>query len=361
MTLHRLPRERLDALASAWRGARIAVIGDVMSDRYLWGTVTRVSPEAPVPIVEISAENTRPGGAANVARTIAGLGGDAHVVGVVGDDAAGEAFLAAMLATGLATDGIVADPSRPTTVKTRIIAHNQHLVRADRESRAPLAHAVRARVLAAARTAMRGARAVVLSDYGKGVFTSELLAAVLADAAHAALPVFVDPKDSLALLFEHHPVSVVSLNETRAAHVSGRGVTDESVEDIGRTLRERIGCDALILTRGARGLCVIDRDAAPVHIGTVARAVYDVTGAGDTVVATTALAVAAGATYREAATMANHAAGLVVAEIGTAAVNLTALLDACTAGAVAHAGDGAVQGALADHFARHARTGRPRA
>jgi D-beta-D-heptose 7-phosphate kinase/D-beta-D-heptose 1-phosphate adenosyltransferase len=347
-----LQRERVETLAEAWRGAPIVVLGDLMSDHYLWGEVCRISPEAPVPIVEISAETTRLGGAANVARTIAALGGVPRVVGVIGDDLAGEALMAAMLAAGFSVRGMVVDPSRPTTVKTRIVAHNQHVVRTDRESRAALAPAVRTQVLAALRATLEDARALLISDYAKGVINEPLLAAALEAAADRDLPVCVDPKE--ALLFRYRGASLVSLNEVRATAVAGRPVTDDTVESIAEELRGRIACEALLMTRGPQGMCLVDGGPA-VHIGTVARAVYDVTGAGDTVVGTATLARVAGATYREAAVLANHAAGLVVGEVGTAAPTLAVLIDSCTVPNADRETPPAEHGALADFFARSAR------
>lgn len=349
VAIPRLPRERVEAIAAAWRESRVVVLGDVMSDHYVWGTVHRMSPEAPVPVVEVVTETTRPGGAANVARTLAALGVRAQVIGVVGEDAAADVFRAELTAAGVESDGLIVDATRPTTVKTRIVAHNQHVARVDHESTAPLSDATRAAVLAALDAALIGARALVLSDYAKGVLSANVIASALQAAAARGVPVFVDPKDA-RLLFDFRGADLVSLNESRATQVGGRAVTDDSVEEIGWALRERIGCRCLLITRGPRGLCLLDDEGRARHIGTVARKVFDVTGAGDTVVATVAAVRAAGGSAYEAAVIANHAAGLVVAEVGTAAPALDALLAACASGERAHDGNAAEQGALADYF-----------
>ncbi len=311
VAIPRLPRERVAALAAAWEATRVVVLGDVMSDHYLWGTVHRMSPEAPVPVVEVAAESTRPGGAANVARTLRALGVRVSLLGVVGADAAADVFRTELAAAGVDADGLIVDPGRPTTVKS--------------------------------------AHGLVLSDYAKGVLSGDVVTAAMQAAAARGVPVFVDPKEA-RLLFEFRGAEIVSLNESRAAQVGGRPVTDDSVEEIGWALRERIGCRCLLITRGPRGLCLLDDEGRARHIGTVARKVFDVTGAGDTVVATVAAVRAAGGSAYEAAVMANHAAGLVVAEVGTAAPARDALLAACAQGERAHDGAAAEQGALADYF-----------
>ena len=345
----RLPGARVEELAASWRGRRIVVLGDVIADHYVWGVVRRMSPEAPVPVVETMTESIHLGGAANVARTLASLSVHPHLVGVVGDDAEGERFAIAASLAGISTDTLLVDATRPTTLKTRIVAHNQHVARVDRESTAPLGSAMRALLLKALGTSLEGASGLILSDYGKGVLTPAVFGAAQQAAADRGIPVFVDPK-SESLLFGVPGSDTVSLNEARAAQVSGEAILDDTVEEIGWSLRTRIGCGSLLITRGPRGLCLLDEQGHAHHIGTVARKVFDVTGAGDTVVATVAAARAAGASAYEAAVIANHAAGLVVGEVGTAAPVLEALLAACASGERAHRGEHAEQGALADYF-----------
>jgi D-beta-D-heptose 7-phosphate kinase/D-beta-D-heptose 1-phosphate adenosyltransferase len=319
-----IPRARVEAALERFRGQRVLVVGDVMLDRYLWGRVSRISPEAPVPIVEVSRETVRLGGAANVADNVRALGGEAVLIGVVGEDRPGEELRAALAERGLGGGALVADPGRRTTQKTRIIAHHQQVVRADQEDATPVGAAVAAALERRVEAALPGAGAMVISDYGKGVIERELLVAVLARAEAAGVPVCVDPKESH--FDAYGKASVITPNLTEAGNACGRRIVNEAgLEEVGFGLLARLGCPAVLITRGEQGMSLFERPREHTHFPTVAQEVYDVTGAGDTVVAAFAMALAAGADPKLAALISNHAAGLVIREVGTAATTVEAV------------------------------------
>ena len=323
-----LTQQRAAELVARARERRIVVYGDVMLDEFVWGDVTRISPEAPVPVVEIRRESVRLGGAANVVANLVALGARAALVGVVGHDRAREQLAAKLdeLGAEQAAAALVADAERPTTIKTRIIAHNQLVVRADRERRTPVAAGVEDELLAALTTALAGAHALVISDYDKGAVTSRVLAAILPTAEAAGIPVLVDPKPRN--FDAYRPATLVTPNHHEALRLTNsEDDTDEGMTRAGRELRARVGCRAVLITRGERGMMLLEGDAAPVFVETVAREVYDVTGAGDTVIATLAAALSAGAALTEAAVLANHAAGIVVAKLGTATASADELIN----------------------------------
>jgi D-glycero-beta-D-manno-heptose-7-phosphate kinase len=309
---------------TAFRGQRVVVLGDVMLDRYWWGSVRRISPEAPVPVVEVSRETVRLGGAANVAANVIALGGVPILIGVVGSDGAGDQLRSTLSTQGLAADHLISLAGRPTTQKTRIIAHHQQVVRADQEDLTALpkatADAVRAQTLAA----LAGAGALIVSDYGKGVIDRELLLAVLDAAAAARVPVCVDPKESHFDAYGR--ATVITPNLAEAGNAYGRRITDETVlEEVGFGLLQRLGCSAVLITRSEQGMSLFEPPAEHTHFPTAAQEVYDVTGAGDTVVAALAMGLAAGADLKLATLVSNHAAGLVIREIGTAATTVDAI------------------------------------
>ena len=321
--------QRASELVAGMAGQRVVVWGDVMLDEFVWGDVARISPEAPVPVVDIRRESVRLGGAANVLANLIALGAEASVVGVIGRDRAGELLQAALdeaTAPGTKAVRLVTDESRPTTTKTRIIAHNQFVVRADRERRAPVDRATEERLIDALDSALRQADAFVVSDYDKGAVTPHVLATVLPRAFELKIPVLVDPK--IRNFDAYRPATVVTPNHHEALRLTNtEDDTDAGMAAAARILRERLGCESVLITRGEQGMMLLERDAAPVYVETVAREVYDVTGAGDTVIATLAAALAAGASLTEAATLANHAAGIVVGKLGTATAGVEELLD----------------------------------
>jgi D-glycero-beta-D-manno-heptose-7-phosphate kinase len=298
-------------------GLPVLVLGDVMLDRYLWGDTSRISPEAPVPVIEAREETCRLGGAANVARNIRALGGRPWLVGVVGDDSAGQDLRREIAGNGIAADRIFTDPSRRTTTKTRVVARHQQVVRVDREDVGEIDGVTLERVRDAVLTAIRGASAVVISDYGKGVLVASLLHDLLEATARKGIPVCVDPKETH--FFAYQGVTVLTPNLSEAGTAFGRRLTDiETLHEAGRSLRERLHAKSILITQGEDGMTLFEEGEAPVPFPAVATEVFDVTGAGDTVVSTFTIAAAAGGSLRQAALLANHAAGIVVREVGTA-------------------------------------------
>ena len=322
-----LNRKRAAEILRQARDCRIVVLGDVMLDEFIWGDVTRISPEAPVPVVNIQRESTRLGGAANVLANVSALGASASVIGVVGDDAAAEKLRHALRETGGAqTDAmLIADENRPTTIKLRIIAHSQMVVRADRENRKHVNGSVEAQIIDIAREAIANAHALVISDYDKGVITPRVLSEVL-PLAYGRVPVLVDPK--IRNFESYRPANLITPNHHEALRVSNlEEDNDETLDQAARQIRKRLACDAVLITRGERGMLLVEGDAPPVYVETAAREVFDVTGAGDTVIASLAAALAAGASMTEASVLANHAAGIVVGKVGTATASAEELLD----------------------------------
>ena len=322
-------RDALAARVRAMRGKRILVVGDVILDRYLWGRATRISPEAPVLVVDVEREEFRLGGAANVAHNVRALGATPVLIGLVGGDGAAKDFARLLEERDVdPSAGIVQDPGRRTTVKTRIIAHHQQVLRADEETREPLHASVRERIVERLRAALDQADAVILSDYGKGVVSAELLDDLLPELARRGLPSAVDPKEEH--FFRYRGVTVITPNLLEAAQAYGRRLDDESaLLDAGFGLRERLDSKAVLITRGEEGMSLFTEEGHT-HFSTRAREVYDVTGAGDTVVATIGAALAARAPLTEACVLANHAAGLVVAHLGTAAAGADDLIASLT-------------------------------
>ncbi len=322
-----LSKQRAEEITRQMRDCNIVVLGDVMLDEFLWGDVTRISPEAPVPVVDIKRESTHLGGAANVLANLLALGAQACVIGVVGDDFAGERIQSSVNdKSALQKDGLlIADNSRPTTIKTRIIAQHQMVVRADREHRTPVDAATEDRIIASVKTALANAQALVVSDYDKGVVTPRILSEVL-PAAYGRMPVLIDPK--MRNFDSYRPATLVTPNHHEALRLANLEEDSEAtLQTAARMIRARLGCDAVLITRGDRGMMLFERERDPVHVETAAREVYDVTGAGDTVIATLAAALAAGASMTEAAVLANQAAGIVVGKLGTATANAKEVLD----------------------------------
>jgi len=307
----------LEAVIEKFRGRRIAVLGDCMVDRYLWGRVDRISPEAPVPVVEIERESFTLGGAGNVAANLRALGAEPLLLATVGDDAEAGSLRATFERQGISTAHLCVDPGRPTTVKTRIVAHSQHVVRADRESRADVSGAALDRLLAGITAALAQCEGLVVSDYGKGVINPRTLEHALPLARGKGIAVSVDPKESH--IDAYRGVSILTPNQHEAGWVQGHRVVDEaSLMEVGWGLQKRLDAQAVLVTRGAEGMSLFERGGRYTHLPTVAREVFDVTGAGDTVVSVVALALAAGADLVSACALSNHAAGLVIREVGTA-------------------------------------------
>jgi D-beta-D-heptose 7-phosphate kinase/D-beta-D-heptose 1-phosphate adenosyltransferase len=310
--------------------AKILVVGDLMVDHYIWGNVSRISPEAPVPVVEVTAESIRPGGAANVFNNIVSLDGQADLCGVIGADEPGRWLQQEVKQCGASIDGLVSEEQRPTIQKTRIVAHSQQVVRYDREKRHPISAVTQHKLFEFILNKMQspdGCDCLVLSDYAKGVITQGLTKDLLSLAKKNGVPTIVDPK--VSHMDYYREVTVVTPNHLEASQASGVDIIDEqSLLEAGHRLLKRLHCEAVLITRGEKGMSLFEKNGEVTHIPTMAKAVFDVTGAGDTVVGTLGLALASGATLTEAATLANYAAGVVVGIVGTATVSRQMLKEA---------------------------------
>lgn len=331
---------RLKRLIPKLRGKRIGVLGDLMLDRYLWGDATRISPEAPVPVVDFAGQSECLGGAGNVAANLAALGARVEVFGAVGTDEAGKALQKCLRADDIGIEGVIANMKRVTTLKTRIIAKHHHVVRLDHEKREPLRPETEKKLLGALFRALKNMDALVISDYDKGLITDDLADRVLSAAHQLKVPVFVKPKRSR--LYAYRGARAIVCNAMEAGFFVTRSLDDEkSVEEAGRALLAHFGCGAVVITRGEKGMSIFE-ETSPRHLqipatglevtyervgkrgverGAAGRQVFDRTGAGDAVLSVVSLAVAAGASLADAAVLANTAAGVVVGKLGTASVS----------------------------------------
>src|SRR2546426_9914869 len=338
---------RLKRLIPRLRGKRMGVLGDLMLDRYLWGTASRLSPEAAVPVVDFVEQSECLGGAGNVAANLAALGAKAEAFGAAGNDRPGRALQKCLRAAGIADKGVIADSKRVTAVKTRIIARHQQVVRVDHERREPLRPETQERLLRLLFSALRHLDTLVLSDYDKGLITDDFADRVLSAAHQLKVPVFVKPKTSR--LYAYRGARAIVCNAKEAGFYVTRSLADEkSFDETSRALLAHFGCSAVVITRGSNGMNVFDETSSrSVHIpatgfevtyarvgqvgierGATGRQVFDVTGAGDTVLSVLALASAAGAALVDAGMLANIAAGVVVGKLGTASVSPEELEDA---------------------------------
>ena len=327
-----LPEDRLRALLKDFPGKRIAVIGDLMIDRYYWGSVHRVSPEAPVPVVEVESESIRFGGAANVANNIQSLGGVPFLVGMTGDDHPGDLFAEMLSGQRLDASGIVRVPGRPTTIKTRVIAAGQHVVRFDNESKEEASPDIRERLVGVLRAAIGSIDGIIIEDYNKGVVTEGLIREVVEIARDHGKPVTVDPKYNN--FFAYRDVTVFKPNRREVEESLGEKLrTTADVERAGARLLERLHARNVLLTRSEEGMSLFESDGTVTHIPTTADVVQDVSGAGDTVIATLTMGLVAGANVREACLLANAAGGVVVGAVGIVPIRSDALAAAVLRGA----------------------------
>jgi rfaE bifunctional protein kinase chain/domain len=318
------------AVVEGFAEKRVLIVGDVMLDAYVHGDVSRISPEAPVPVLEIRERILRAGGAANAAANVASLDGIPVVVGLVGGDDAGAALVELLRTLGVDTQALVVTPDRPTTSKTRIVARGQQIVRMDHETTLPIDAEAEDRLIATVEREMPRAAACILSDYAKAVVSERVAQAVIASARRAGCVVVVDPK--ARSLAKYRGATMVTPNTQELGLAANRPVhTDAEVIAAAEHVLPSLDGAALLVTRGALGMTLFSPKAPPVHLPTMAKAVYDVVGAGDTVVSTLALALAADAPHEVAVDLANRAAGIVVSKPGTATVSrseLHASLDA---------------------------------
>ena len=319
--------EGIDRFASC----RILVVGDLVMDEFLWGQVERISPEAPVPVVEVERESLMLGGAGNVGNNIIALGGQVIICGVIGNDPMGREVDRMLRELKSPTHGLVVEEPRPTTIKTRVVAHSQQVVRVDREERKPVNEKSISRVLATLKKELNKSDAVVIADYGKGVVTQSLMDGIRSLTDSGQIILAVDPKvQNLAL---YKDVTVITPNSQEAQLMSGIRIEDDrSLRRAGTHLLEELGCGMVLITQGDKGMTLFEGNGRTTQIPTVARKVFDVSGAGDTVIGTFTLALTAGLTSRQAAELANLAAGIVVGEVGTAAVTASRLNKAISGG-----------------------------
>ncbi len=338
---------RLKRLLPRLKARRIGVLGDLMLDRYLWGTATRLSPEAAVPVVDFVEQSECLGGAGNVAANLAALGARVAAFGIIGEDEPGSVLRRCLRQVSIGDQGVVADKSRVTTVKTRVIARHQQIVRIDHERHEPVATPTEEKLFRRLLSALKKLDGLVLSDYDKGLITDAFADRVLSACHHLKVPVFVKPKTSR--LYAYRGARVIVCNAKEAGFFVTRALQDEkSFEEAGRALLAHFGCSAVVITRGEKGMTMFE-ETSPRHItipatsfevtyarvgqsgverGATGRQVFDVTGAGDTVLSVLSLAVAAGASLPDAAMLANTAAGVVVGKLGTASVTVPELAHA---------------------------------
>ncbi len=322
----KISAKRLNTLKAGFKNLKIAVIGDMMLDCYFWGDVKRISPEAPVPIVEVENEFYRFGGAANVALNILKLGGIPHPIGVIGSDNYGAIFSSLVNETGITDAGIVTDDSRPTTTKTRVIADHQHMVRIDKESKQYLNKEVQNKVYKYLETHIKELNGIILQDYNKGVLTPWLIEKIISLANKNKVLVTVDPKFNNFFLYKN--VTVFKPNRKEAEDVLGIKIkNDEDISEVGQKLLEKLNAKNVLLTLGEGGIAVFEKGKTEKRMPTKARKVADVSGAGDTVISTLTMAIASGANILEASYLANYAGGLVCEEVGIVPIEIDKLFN----------------------------------
>jgi D-beta-D-heptose 7-phosphate kinase/D-beta-D-heptose 1-phosphate adenosyltransferase len=332
-----LPPERLHAILSSFPKSRILVIGDLMLDEFLWGKVTRISPEAPVPVVDVQRSVTYPGGAANVARNLAGLGAQVGVAGVVGEDHNGATLIESLKSEGMATGTVLASSDRPTTHKLRICAitrqvhdhleieDQQQIVRVDNERRSPLPASKREALLEMIGREIPNHDGVILEDYGKGLIDQELVTRVISQANAAGKIIAIDPNPTNPIDWSGATVLKPNRREAFLAAQLPYSQDEDDVRKAAAVLQKKHAIRHLLITLGEAGMLLFEEGEKPYHTPTRAQEVFDVSGAGDTAIAAFTLALTAGATGIEAAEIANHAAGVVVAKLGTATLTVDEL------------------------------------
>lgn len=316
--------QRLREITDNFGQARVLILGDIMLDEYMYGSVDRISPEAPVPVVDVTSSKILLGGAANVAANICSLGGEALLIGVVGEDEAAIKISQLLKSKNISDKLLVTDITRRSTIKTRIIAHSQQIVRADREDRHEVNTEVEKEILKRFLSVVDDIQAVIISDYGKGVITLSLLEKIMTVCLERDIYVAVDPKETHFNNYKR--VSVITPNHHEAGFAYGRRIqNEEDLLEVGNGLLNRLQAKSILITRGPDGMSLFTADSAPRHIPTFAKKVFDVTGAGDTVIASFVVATCAGADSIEAAVISNTGAGITVGEIGTATVSMEQL------------------------------------
>ncbi|MEI6351967.1 MAG: D-glycero-beta-D-manno-heptose-7-phosphate kinase [Verrucomicrobiota bacterium] len=326
-------RSRFEQIACRFPSLRLLVVGDIMLDEFVWGKVARISPEAPVPVVEVDRETSYPGGAANVARNLREFSEDVSLLGLIGTDPHAAQLKQLLSSERIRLDSLVEDPAYQTIVKTRIIARHQQVVRVDRERKIALSPVQIAQALARLDSLMTAIDGVIIEDYAKGLLSQEFVDAIITRARKAGKVVTIDPNPGNRLKW--NGVTAIKPNRSEAFATAGiplsdpvePATADTALAEVGRTLLERWDTQSVFITLGEQGIMLFQRDAEPFHIPTRAQEVFDVSGAGDTAIALFTLALCAGASATEAAEIANHASGIVVGKLGTATVSPAELLN----------------------------------
>lgn len=309
--------KRLHKIVSGFDGARVLVIGDLILDEFIWGSVTRISPEAPVPVVKVNSQSYLPGGAANVANNIAALGAKVFLAGIVGEDDLGQLLLRELEKRSIDIEGIIEDKYRPTTLKTRIIAHSQQVVRIDKEKDEHISGQLLGHIVNFVKSKIEEVDVVVIEDYGKGVISPSFLKRIKAISRRHNKIVNVDPKQEHFSYYRNMTVITPNRSEAYAA-TRIKNESEEGLNKCGLTLLNKLKCKAVLITLSEEGMRLFEEGGRITHIPTTAQEVFDVSGAGDTVIAALSVALASGAKMKEAALLANYAAGIVVGKIGTA-------------------------------------------
>jgi rfaE bifunctional protein kinase chain/domain len=302
---------------------KVLVVGDVMLDKYLWGDVFRISPEAPVPVVRLKNTELIAGGAANVAANIAGLGATAYLLGVIGDDTEGSVFPEVLSKANVSANHLVKIKNRQTTIKTRILAHNQQIARIDQETTERLTPDEEKQVWHRAEAILEEIDVILISDYNKGILTESLVSRLIREGKAHRKTILIDPKGKD--YSKYRGATIITPNKFEVSEICAVDMTEESLRTAGKKLLKELEIEALLITQGEEGMTLFERDKPAVHLGAMARDVYDVTGAGDTVIATLAVAMGAGRSFQQAAKIANTAAGLVVRELGTTTIKFELL------------------------------------
>jgi rfaE bifunctional protein kinase chain/domain len=322
----KLTGEKLNNLKNNFGGKKIAVVGDMMLDCYFWGDVKRVSPEAPVPVVEVENEFFRFGGAANVALNILKLGGIPFLIGTIGKDNDGKIFTSLLHEANMVSEGVFEDDSRPTTAKTRVIAGKQHVVRIDKESKQNISDNTEKKLFDYLSLKISDLDGIILQDYNKGVLTQTFIENIIKLANNKSILITADPKFNN--FFEYKNVTVFKPNRKEAEDILGMKLQNsEDIIKAGRTILERLNAQYVLLTLGAEGVVVLEKNKPEKRMPTKARKIADVSGAGDTVIATLTMALAAGANITEASYLANYAAGIVCEEVGIAPIEIEKLFE----------------------------------
>ena len=317
--------EKLAGIIKQFEKARILVVGDIILDQYIWGNVERISPEAPIPVVDVVRESVALGGAANVANNIAAVGAKADICGLIGDDFNGRQLLEMLKAKNIGADAVLSVADRMTTLKSRVVAHKQQIVRVDRENKTAVTGPLYEKMIARIEAALPEVDALILEDYGKGIIHEALLKTIVPMAREAGKIITVDPKKDHFDLYQG--VTAITPNQVEAEGAAGVTISSpDSLDKIKTGLLDRLQCQALLITLGEKGMCLLEQGRPPLQIPARAREVYDVSGAGDTVIAVFTTALVAGATLREAAMLSNLAGGMVVEKLGTATITREELI-----------------------------------